>query len=218
MGRIYLYKMVADDGGAPCVVRGLLSLAICKPMIRARAQKGDVIFGFAANSLNRDRRNRLIYAAKVTKTLPNGEYYKTSHYSGRNDRIYRFQSGRFTLRHNARYHLKKGDLNHDLGEARRGYRRARVLLSDDFRYFGVRATDEYRAKFREVGRAIERLARGHRVHHSAALYRKLHEMKDWLWQSTHKKVSGGPTEKPSSGVCHRGGSCTVIRAKSRTSK
>lgn len=218
MGQIYLYKMVADDGAAPCVAHGLLSLAICKPMIRTTAQKGDVIFGFAANSLNRDRRNRLIYAAKVTKALPNGEYYKTSHYSGRNDRIYRFQSGRFTLRGNARYHLKKGDLSRDLGGARRQYPRARVLLSDDFRYFGERATDEYRAKFREVGRAIERLARGHRVHHSAALYRKLHEMKDWLWQSTHKKVSGRPTEKPSSGVCHRGGSCTVIRAKNRTSK
>jgi hypothetical protein len=31
--RIYFYKLTADNGGAPCVEDGLLSLAICKPAI-----------------------------------------------------------------------------------------------------------------------------------------------------------------------------------------
>jgi len=49
MSQIYFYKLTVDDGGAPCAERGLLSLAICKPMIRRTAQKGDLIFGFAGN-------------------------------------------------------------------------------------------------------------------------------------------------------------------------
>lgn len=38
--KVYLYKMIADDGGAPCVANELLSLAICKPIIRAVAEPG----------------------------------------------------------------------------------------------------------------------------------------------------------------------------------
>jgi len=40
MARIYFYKLTTDDGGAPCVQDGLLSLAICKPMIRGTAEVG----------------------------------------------------------------------------------------------------------------------------------------------------------------------------------
>lgn len=78
MTRIYFYKLTTDNGGAPCVEGALLSLAICKPMIRSTAGVGDLIFGFAANALHED--NRLIYAARVTRTLRNGEYYKSSRY------------------------------------------------------------------------------------------------------------------------------------------
>jgi Nucleotide modification associated domain 2 len=49
MSDIYFYKLTADNGGAPCVRHGLLSLAICKPMIRKTAEEGDLTFGFAAN-------------------------------------------------------------------------------------------------------------------------------------------------------------------------
>lgn len=38
MPKIYFYKLTADNGGAPCVQDGLLSLAICKPMIRDQEQ------------------------------------------------------------------------------------------------------------------------------------------------------------------------------------
>jgi Nucleotide modification associated domain 2 len=74
MSDIYFYKLTADNGGAPCVRHGLLSLAICKPMIRKTAEEGDLTFGFAANSLHRD--NRLLYVARVTKKLADGEYYR----------------------------------------------------------------------------------------------------------------------------------------------
>jgi len=49
MGAFYLYKMIVNDGGAPCVQDSLLSLAICKPMIRSAAREGSTLLGFAAN-------------------------------------------------------------------------------------------------------------------------------------------------------------------------
>jgi hypothetical protein len=60
---IYIYKMVADNGGAPCVAAGLLSLAICKPMIRKSAEKGSLIFGFGGKVYG----ERLLYIACVTQ-------------------------------------------------------------------------------------------------------------------------------------------------------
>ncbi|MFM8479413.1 MAG: hypothetical protein ACKOEO_26795 [Planctomycetaceae bacterium] len=44
--KVYVYKIVVDNGGAPCVHDRLLSLAICKPAIRRTAQAGDLIFAF----------------------------------------------------------------------------------------------------------------------------------------------------------------------------
>ena len=160
MFRIYFYKLTADSGGAPCVQRGLLSLAICKPMIRSSARCGDFIFGFAAKSL-RPSDNRLIYAARVTRKLYNEEYYKDSRYARRGDCIYRFRSGRFTWRRGAQYHGPK-DLVHDLGDYPK-YPRANVLLSTDFRYFGKAASDKYKSKFPRVRKAVESLGRGQRV-------------------------------------------------------
>ncbi len=138
---LFVYKLTTDDGGAPCVVNGLLSLAICKPMIRKKAKPGDLIFGFAANSLHSD--NRLIYVARVAKAIPGGDYYRQRRYPGRPDRIYKWRSdGTFTHREDAQFHwsdesdVRDEHLRHDLGSFS-DYERATVLVSDDYRYFGA---------------------------------------------------------------------------------
>jgi hypothetical protein len=206
MTSIFFYKLTADSGGAPCVRRGLLSLAICKPMIRGKAERGDLIFGFAANSLSRD--NRLIYAARVTRVLPDGKYYKSSRYALRGDCIYRFRSDQFEWRTDAQHHGPT-DLAHDLGNYPE-YPRANVLLSTDFRYFGKAGSDKYKSKFREVRDAVERLGQGHRVRHGRALRDELLAMADWVWRSTRNKVAGPPTSAPSRRICHRARSCEVV--------
>jgi hypothetical protein len=66
MPRQYLYKLTVDNGGAPCVQDGLLSLAICKPMIRSTARINDWLFGFAGKSLHPDQ--RLIFIARVPRS------------------------------------------------------------------------------------------------------------------------------------------------------
>src|SRR5688572_28938198 len=141
MGRIYFYKLTVDAGAAPCIDRGMLSLAICKPIMRSSAEVDDLIFGFTANSL--DPRNRLIYAARITTKLTNGEYYQADRFTSRHDCIYTSQSGRYVRRGNAKFHDKPADLMHDLG-SHPEYGRANVLLSTDFRYFGGEGDDEYK--------------------------------------------------------------------------
>jgi len=135
--RLYVYKLTTDNRGAPCVDGDrLLTLAICKPMIRRTARVGDVLFGFAANSLSPD--NRLIYIARVTSVEEDGDYYEKATYEHRGDRIYiRADDGRFCVRPDARYHKDGAPLATDLGSFPE-YGRARVVISDDFRYFGRR--------------------------------------------------------------------------------
>ena len=79
MHRIYIYKLTSDDGGAPCVRDGILSLAICKPAIRSVAKHGSIVLGFAGNDLYKG--NCLIYAATVTKNLDGRKYFSEPRYS-----------------------------------------------------------------------------------------------------------------------------------------
>jgi len=206
MERIYFYKLTADSGGAPCVERGLLSLAICKPIIRKKANEGDLIFGFAASSLHLD--NRLIYIARVTKVARNGEYFTSRKYARRGDCIYALDATRFVWRSGALHHGPK-DMVHDLGRPP-DYPRANVLLSEDFRYFGKAGGDDYKRRFPRVKYAVEHLGQGFRVHHSQALRQELLHMASWVWQRAPRKVMGQPTSAPSRRICHRARPCGVI--------
>jgi hypothetical protein len=207
VGRIYFYKLTVDAGAAPCVERGMLSLAICKPMIRGGADVDDLIFGFTASSL--DPRNRLIYAARVTKKLIDGEYFKSDNYTSRDDCIYAFQRGRYVRRRNAKFHDKPSDLTHDLGDPPE-YTRANVLLSTDFRYFGINGTDEYKSRYELIRKAVRNLGRGQRVNLATGLREQFFAMKKWLWRKSESKVLGQPTDAPSGGSCHRSRYFSVV--------
>jgi Nucleotide modification associated domain 2 len=198
---------MVDAGAAPCVQRGMLSLAICKPTIRRGAKVDDLIFGFTASS--RDPRNRLIYAARITEKPPKGEYYKANKYISRDDCIYRYQPDRYVRRKDAKFHDKPSDLAHDLGEPPE-YPRAAVLLSTDFRYFGIKGTDEYKSRYKLIRKAVESLGRGQRVNLTPELKEQFLVMKKWLWGKNERKVLGRPTDSPYSSSCHRSRSCGVV--------
>ncbi|MDE2165904.1 MAG: hypothetical protein KGJ66_06160 [Alphaproteobacteria bacterium] len=204
--RFYFYKMTCDDGGAPCVEYDLLSLAICKPMIRSTAQKGDVVIGFAANSLSDD--NRLIYIAKITTKKCNGAYFRSHEHSGRADCIYEWVGDRPRWRRQARYH-SPNELVHDLGKGPR-YSRADVLLSTKFRYFGRKGTDGYKRQFPAIKSAIEKLAQGHRVRHNAKLGDELRHLVKNAWRDSKRCIIGKPHSDPVRGVCHGYEACASI--------
>ena len=64
--------LLQQRSGAPCVWRGLLSLALCKPKIRKSAGKGALVFGFGGKSYG----ERLLYVAQITSKPETGEYYQ----------------------------------------------------------------------------------------------------------------------------------------------
>lgn len=203
MARVYFYKLVADNGGAPCVQKGLLSLAICKPMIRTTAEPGDLIFGFAADRLHPD--NPLIYVARVTGKARGGEYFKARPFMSREDCVYEWRDGRFVWRRGSLHHGPE-HLSHDLG-APPEYDRANVLLSSDFRYMGSSASADYKQHYPAIKEAVENLGRGHRVHHDEPLRLALEALKRQLWKQVRRKVSGRPHSTSGRGVCHRVASC-----------
>lgn len=207
--KIYFYKLTSDNGGAPCVQDGLVSLAICKPMIRSTAEPGDLIFGFAANSLHRD--NRLVYVAVVTSKVSGRDYYGDQRRGGRGDRIYRFRGDRFYWRRAALHH-GPGDLAHDLGE-HPYYNRAYVLLSRDFRYFGANGKATYKTHYPLIGEAVEGLGRGYKVHHEQGLRDELLHLKERVWSEARQEDVGRPTSAPSRSINHRSRSCGVVRTE-----
>jgi hypothetical protein len=206
MESIYFYKLTHDNGGAPCVQDGRLSLAICKPMIRRTAKPQSVIFGFAANSLHAD--NRLIYVARITDKVQGGDYFTKEQFKRRGDCIYERRGDCFVWRQGARHH-GPDDLVHDLGKCPT-YHKASVLLSDDFRYFGGSGSADYKSSYPLIKDAVEGLGRGHRVHHDKPLRMQLECLMRRVWNETEERVAGAPTSEPRRGDCHRSRSCGVL--------
>lgn len=203
--RLYFYKMIADNGGAPCIQDKQLSLAICKPMIRSTAKIGDIIFGFAGNSLYHD--NVLIYVAVVTEKLCDGAYYTEKSYSNRPDCIYeRPNKKTYTLKRNAAFHIQADD-RRDIGIAPY-FKRANVLISSDFRYFGDQKNPEYKSSYPAIAKSIKKLMKGHRVNHSIRLRNELLTLKNDTWATCNQNVTNLRV------IRDNPGSCTPITEKS----
>lgn len=112
MSQIYVCKIVADNGGAPCVWEGLLSLALCKPQIRKSAKEKDVVFGFGG----KDYGERLIYVAEITRKPKVGEYYRQKKFADRPDCIYSEDAVGIPQRKStAKYHKDTDERKRDIG-------------------------------------------------------------------------------------------------------
>lgn len=198
---IYVYKMVTDNGGAPCVSGGLLTLAICKPMIRKMAKLNSLVFGFGG----KDYKDKLIYIAVVTGKLPKEEYYSEPEYAQRPDCIYEVTNGKPKIKSNARFHKGGDQLEHDVGFR---FERAFVLLSTDFRYLGKKGNVDYQKRFQQVAELVNKMKRGHRVNHSPETFAQLLALKDQIWRSFPRNFNGKPTDSDFSKSCNdSSGSC-----------
>jgi len=129
--KLYLYKLVADGGGAPCVWRTLLSLAICKPKIR--------------------------------------------------------------------YHAESDQRKKDVGKR---FENAYVLLSRDYRYFGIKGKDDCQRDFPVIKKLVEGLKRGHRVNFSVELRGELLVLKKEVWRKYGRMKIGAPTDADQTRLCN----------------
>lgn len=76
MSRVWRYVLAADNGMAPCVHGGLLSLACCKPGIRKAAQTGDWVIGYVSKAYGR---GLAAWAGEVDEIMPLGVYQRRHH-------------------------------------------------------------------------------------------------------------------------------------------
>ncbi|RYE01436.1 MAG: hypothetical protein EOP50_02005 [Sphingobacteriales bacterium] len=136
---LYSYCIPNDDGAAPNPFWGLCTLAICKPVIRRVAQKGDWIIG--TGSMKQGFENKVVYAMEVTDTKSLAQYDTfcnrelvekipdIRHSDPRRrlgDCIYDFSTGLPQQRPGV----------HDAGNVGRDLGGKNVLLSNNFIYFG----------------------------------------------------------------------------------
>lgn len=197
MPKFFVYKLITDNGGAPCVTPDLLSLAICKPSIRSAAHTGDWIFGFGDND---GLQNRLIYIAEVTGRLTNSAYYLASVFKEREDCIYSSaRDGTLRHRRGARFHGSDKDKRKDVGDFPE-YRKANVVLSTNFRYYG-RADSPAVDPILQI--FMRGLIQGHRSRFDGdpGVLRALKALRDDAWDKPTMKI-GNPTHKDRSRKCN----------------
>lgn len=193
--RIYVYKLVVDNGGAPCIHGDVLSLSICKPRIRVDANMGDWVVGFGGKSSPK-LRERLIYIAKVTEVAASGEYYRDAMYHSRPDCIYRATDAGYEYIEGSQYHSKE-DLEHDLGVPH-SYGRARSLLSKRFAYFG----NNHAQSIASVSDIYHGLPRDYVKNHDADIRARLERfISDVIEQHGYGK-HGEPTHLDFSAKCY----------------
>ena len=138
MSRIWRCVLATDNGMAPCVEQGILSLSCCKPVIRKSARPGEWVVGFVPKGKGR---GRVAWAGQIAEIVPLGDYEKR--FTGRPDAIYRLahstsddQEVLVPLRDD--YH------NDDLSRSR-DLRGKNALIFDPFWYwggFGITAPEE----------------------------------------------------------------------------
>ena len=123
------YIIAIDNGGAPNVENGVLTMAICKPIIRRCARIGDYLVGIGGEALKLGSRTtkQIIFIAKITGIMAMKEYAKQ--FPNRADSIYT-EDGK--LRPN-NFHCE-GAIHRDLGGKN-------VLSSTDFIFFGNKHQD-----------------------------------------------------------------------------
>lgn len=147
MARIYSYVVRYDSGFAPNPFYGYCTLSTCKPNIRRAADMGDWVVGSGSNDRTVRRGGHLVYAMRVTEAMPFDEYgedprfeYKKPYRNGSRkqscgDNIYFRATPGATWQQRDSFHSRpNGTLNPDHVTRDTGVNR--VLISDDFVYFG----------------------------------------------------------------------------------
>lgn len=146
MSRVYVYVVDRDFGFAPNPFHGFLSLATCKPRIRSVASVGDWVVGIGGTRLR--RRGQCIFGMCITNAISFDEYWIGADYQVKKPAR---NGSRVTLVGDNIYHRVGGrwlqsDSHHSMADGRPNPVNVtsdtsanRVLLSEDFRYFGSAA-------------------------------------------------------------------------------
>ena len=142
--RLYSYVVARDYGFAPNPFFGVCTLATCKPQIRKHAKVGDWVAG--TGSKDRGRERHLVFAMRVTETMSFDDYWNDDRYWRKKpilagsrkqafgDNIYHREDSGTWLQADSHHSCTDGQPNEN--NIHHDTQVNRVLLSDDFVYFG----------------------------------------------------------------------------------
>ncbi len=142
---LFVYRMTADSGLAPCVSNKLLTLACCKggrkngvhTGIRywiGSGKKDNINFNCETDDVYilGTYKNDFLYLAKIKNSITMIEYYSDEQYKKRLDMIYDVDENK--LKRNK--HLEKEKIHIDKDQQKRDIAGEYVLLSQEYIYFG----------------------------------------------------------------------------------
>ena len=141
--RLFVYVVVHDTGFAPNPFFGYCTLATCKPGIRGSAEEGDWVAG--VGSVQRGQEGKLVYAMRVTEAMDFDEYWVDPRFALKRpsrdgdaqqrcgDNIYHWDPETGVWIQEPGYHCND--------DVRRDTSAPRVLIGEEFAYFGANAVD-----------------------------------------------------------------------------
>jgi hypothetical protein len=144
--KIYSYVMPWDSGLAPNPFFNVCTLALCKPIIRRLAQKGDWVLGISEANDG----YRLIYTMLIAATLSFAEYWEDGRYQNKKpdlksnqqilkvgDNIYESIDEKYQQHHSMHSNPDGSTcLKHYERDLGKNNLNARVLIAEEFYYFG----------------------------------------------------------------------------------
>lgn len=152
MPRIYSYVVRYDSGFAPNPFYQYCTLATCKPAIRRFADPGDWVVGSGSNDRTVRLGGRLVYAMRVTETMTFDAYAADPRFTSKipyrngsrkqscGDNIYFRENPAADWQQRDSFHSRDdGTINEK--HVQRDTAVNRVLISDDFVYFGGNGPD-----------------------------------------------------------------------------
>lgn len=152
MSRLYSYVVRYDSGFAPNPFYQYCTLATCKPAIRRSANPGDWIVGSGSNDRKVKLGGRLVYAMRVTETVTFDAYAADPRFASKipyrngsrkqscGDNIYFRDNPTATWQQRDSFHSRDDGTTNEQ-HVRRDTAVNRVLISDDFVYFGGNGPD-----------------------------------------------------------------------------
>lgn len=193
---VWCYTVAQDHGFAPNPFHGVCTLATCKPRIRKQAEIGDLVLGMGASGYG--YRGRAIFVMRVTETTDYDAYWRDPRFSLKRPVV----SGSFMQRFGDNiYHRPcvdgpwiQADSRHSKvgGVVNKEFLRNdtgitdRVLISDDFIYWGERAPS-LSGRLGIFGTVV----RGHRRNFPSA---NVAALTRWVGQRNERGWVGNPFE------------------------
>ena len=200
MADLFTYVVRYDIGFAPNPFHGMCTLATCKPDIRRTAKSGDWVAGIG--SRQKGQEGLLVFGMRMDEAVSYDEYWSDPKFQRKRpnrvgslkqrygDNIYhRAPDGESWVQEDSRHSLEDGTPNFD--HVTRDTSAPRVLISQEFAYYGDRAIN-IPAGFRDwEGRDICSSGRGYRRNFPDDLR---DAFATWLESQTDVGIAGEPLD------------------------